>query len=153
MAWELTFAWPPSRKKKTKKANGKLITNDEEIIDRWKEYFQELLNNNDNEEEEQENKDTQYNGPHLNIPPPTREEVEQQVKKLQNHKSPGEDEITNELIKNGGEELINNLQELISDIWIKEQMPEEWTHAIIIPIYKKKGNKLECTEVYKSTKS
>lgn len=47
-----------------------------------------------------------------------REEVEQQVKKLKNQKSPGEDEVTAELIKNGGEELINKIHKLIQDIWM-----------------------------------
>ena len=47
----------------------------------------------------------------------TREEVEQAMKKLQNGKTAGEDEIVAEMLKNGGELMIDWLVEILQEVW------------------------------------
>jgi hypothetical protein len=68
---------------------------------------------------------------------PTYEEIEESFKKLKNGKAPREDNIIPEMIKYGGKQLANKLQELICAIWREEKMPmpADWETGIICPIF------------------
>ena len=68
----------------------------------------------------------------------TREEVEQAVKKLQNGKAAGEDEIVAEMQKNGGEVMFDWLLEILQEVWRTKQLPSEWKKSILAPVHKKK---------------
>jgi hypothetical protein len=62
---------------------------------------------------------------------------------MSNNKSPGIHNIPAELYKNG-QLLINKVHRLITGIWIEEKIPTDWKTNIIVPIYKNKGDKLQC---------
>ena len=53
------------------------------------------------------------------------------------------DEIPAELIKAGGGTICGEIHKLITSIWKKEKLPEEWKESIIVPIHKK-GDKTDC---------
>ena len=36
------------------------------------------------------------------------------------------------------------IHEILKKVWEEEQMPEEWMKSEIVPIYKQKGDPLEC---------
>ena len=76
------------------------------------------------------------------VPEPSASEVELAIDKLKSHKSPGVDQIPPELIKAGGRTICLEIRKLITYIWKKEKLPEEWKESIIVPIYKK-GNKTD----------
>jgi hypothetical protein len=59
---------------------------------------------------------------------------------LKNNKSPGEDNISAQLIKYGDKKLWEEIHTLIEIIWASEKMPETWRTAIICPIHKKGDN-------------
>jgi hypothetical protein len=63
------------------------------------------------------------------------------VKNLKNKRAPGEDGISAELIKRGGQRLWKEIYELIPIIWNTKDFPEDWRTASIRPIHKK-GSKL-----------
>jgi hypothetical protein len=63
---------------------------------------------------------------------------------MKNNRAPGKDLIAAELIKHGGSMLRRRIHRLIEEVWETEQMPQEWSTALICPIHKK-GNKLECS--------
>jgi len=63
---------------------------------------------------------------------------------MNNNKSPGIDNIPAELYKKGGGLLLNKILSLIKEIWREEKMPTDWTTNIIVPIYKNRGDKLQC---------
>jgi hypothetical protein len=46
------------------------------------------------------------------------------------------------MIKYGGKQLANKLQELICAIWREEKLPADWETGIMCPIFKK-GDKLD----------
>jgi hypothetical protein len=68
---------------------------------------------------------------------PSLVEVEVATVKLKSYKSPGTDQIPGKMIKAGGETLCSYIHELISSIWNKEGLPQQWKESIILPIPKK----------------
>jgi hypothetical protein len=115
--------------------NGILKTDKQEVLDRWKQYFADLMKtdrkigNQAQEEGTSEKK--------IEVEPPTYKEVSDIIKKLKENKAPGTDNIPAELIKCGGYILKHRMYKLILLIWNKEQSPTEWLQGIICPIYKK----------------
>ena len=55
----------------------------------------------------------------------------------------GTDGIYLELIKYGGNKLLNKMYELVRQIWEEERTREEWTETIIVPIHKR-GDRDRC---------
>ena len=72
------------------------------------------------------------------------DDVVEAIKKMSNHRAPGEDRFPAEVFKYGGMEVLNGLFKLIKKIWICEEMPQEWNTSIIIPLHKK-NDKTICT--------
>ena len=74
---------------------------------------------------------------------PSREEMEKAICNLKTNKTPGEDDIIAELIKNASQELEKRLHALMCKIWGDEKMPDDRKIGLIIPLFKK-GNKMKC---------
>ncbi|CAF5168798.1 unnamed protein product, partial [Rotaria magnacalcarata] len=74
----------------------------------------------------------------------TLDEVQQALQQMKNRKAPDKDNVTAELLKAGGIPVIKWLHEIFVDIWKNEQMVADWTLAIIIRLYKNKGDKKIC---------
>ncbi|KAL4103343.1 hypothetical protein QTP88_018720 [Uroleucon formosanum] len=68
---------------------------------------------------------------------PTKQEIYNIIKKLKNNKSPGENNVVAELLKNGGNAIKDEIWKMIKEIWETEVMPGEWNTAILCPIFKK----------------
>jgi len=71
-------------------------------------------------------------------PPPSREEILQQLNRRKKHKTPGEDRIQGKVLKNLDELKINKIQSIIESVWHEERPPKGWGTAFICPIHKKK---------------
>ena len=54
--------------------------------------------------------------------------------KLKGHQSPGIDQIPADLIKAVGRTIRFEIRKLITSIWNKETLPEEWKDSIIVSI-------------------
>lgn len=121
---------------------GNTLCEKEQIINRWAEYFEDLLNVDTQldatEEEIPENNATQPE-----VQPPTLEEVQRAIQAQKNNKAPGGDGIGAELLKKGGEKLAMQIHQLVVRIWEEETIPEEWNTGIICPLHKK-GDKRDC---------
>ena len=70
----------------------------------------------------------------------TENEVRAAVGNMKNGKAQGVDGITPEMVKAGGEKVIQILKDIFNNIFFKGLYPDSWSKAIIVPIYKK-GNK------------
>ncbi len=120
--------------------DGTLLTNKTNVLERWREHFDALLN----DEVEAEELDFGFpddEGAAVLIP--THQETVDAINSLKNNKAPGPDGIPAELLKNGGEELIGTMHEVIKQIWITETLPSTWLEGALCPLYKK-GDKLIC---------
>jgi sorting nexin-29 len=118
-----------------KDRNGSLLIEKGQILERWKEYFQEVFTMNGEIEEtmrEEINNDLD-----AQIEEPTYEEVKEVIQKRKNNKCPGPDNIVNEMIKKGGPALWHRPHYLIIKMWRREQIREEWKDSYICPVYKK----------------
>jgi hypothetical protein len=72
------------------------------------------------------------------------EKVEDALRKMKNGKAPGPSGLSSDLIKYAGRTGVNSLLEIFRDIERSEELPEEWSESLTIPIYKCKGDALEC---------
>ena len=72
------------------------------------------------------------------------EDVRKAVKKLKKGKSPGVDGITSEMFKYGGEALLEWLTRVCKVCVSEEKVPNDWVRAIVVPLYKGKGDRNDC---------
>jgi hypothetical protein len=68
------------------------------------------------------------------VPEPSVSEIDLAIEKRKSHKSPGFDQIPEEVIKAGGRTISCEIHILIISIWNKEELPEQWKESIIVPI-------------------
>uniref|UniRef100_A0A8D9AN49 Craniofacial development protein 2 n=1 Tax=Cacopsylla melanoneura TaxID=428564 RepID=A0A8D9AN49_9HEMI len=123
-----------------KNKNGEITTNDIEILKIWAQHFKELLNEDVPAPatlaiEEQISENTENK--------PTLREIQNAIKRMKNNRAPGDDNITAELLKYGGDAVETMMLEVIHTIWEQEKMPRSWTTGLLCPILKK-GDKTNC---------
>ena len=63
--------------------------------------------------------------------------------KPKNGKATGKDEITGEMIKGGGERVVEWIWRLCNMAFESGVMPEDWRSALIVLLYKSKGERTE----------
>jgi len=119
---------------------GDLVADSHSIVARWRNYFSQLFNVHEVKDDRQ----AEIHTAEPLVPEPSAAETELAIDKLKSHKSPGIDQIPAELIKVGGRTICLEIHKLITAIWKKEKLPEEWKELIIIPI-QKKGDKTDCS--------
>ena len=64
--------------------------------------------------------------------------------KFKNGKATGEDEITGEMIKGGSGRVVDWIQKLCNITFENSVVIEDWRSAVIVPLYKGKGERTEC---------
>ena len=114
--------------------DGQLYTSNQDILEQGKIHFSKRLNRPEPTEEIEISEPI---GPQLKIEPPTEFEIRKVIKSLKSRKAPGDDLMTSEMIKTGGERLAKEICKLIKKIWETKELPKEWDTSIIIPIFKK----------------
>ena len=73
--------------------------------------------------------------------PIRRMEVEVRVGKFKNGKAAGKDEVTGEMIKGGGDKVVDWILRLCNMGFQSGVVPEDWRCVMIVPQYKSKGEK------------
>ena len=131
-----------------KDKSGKLLLNSADRLERWRGYFNELFNvpsvidsnlideihidTISKDEEERQNA------------LPSIEEIRRALNQMKSRKAPGSDEITADILKAGGAPVIQRLHEIFTGVWQNEEMMTDWNLAILIKLYKNKGEKQLC---------
>ena len=62
---------------------------------------------------------------------------------MKNNKTPGSNGIRPEMLKYGGEELVQEIRRLIVECWESKKIPEQWEQAVLCPLLKK-GDNTKC---------
>ena len=122
-----------------KDEKGDLVADSHNIVARWRNYFSQLFKVHGVKNVGQ----VEIHTAEPLVLGPSVSEVELAIDELKSHKSPGIDQILAELIKAGGVTICLEIHKLITSIWKKEKLPEEWKESIIVPIHKK-GDKTDC---------
>ncbi|KAK3527969.1 hypothetical protein QTP86_013084 [Hemibagrus guttatus] len=118
---------------------GKLLASTGDIVRRWKEYFEDLLNPIDTPSvEEPEAEDSEVDSFI------TQAEVTEVVQQLLGGKAPGVDEIRPEYLKSLDVVGLSWLTRLCNIAWRSGTVPLDWVTRVVIPLFKK-GDRRVCS--------
>jgi hypothetical protein len=120
---------------------GDLLADPHKILNRWKNYFCELLNVHGAGGVRQ----TEMPTAEAFVPEPSASEVEVATGKLKRYKSPDVDQIRAELIQPGTETLSSDIHKLVKLIWSKQELSHQWKEPIVVPNHNK-GDKTDCSK-------
>ncbi|KAK3561816.1 hypothetical protein QTP86_014395, partial [Hemibagrus guttatus] len=124
-----------------KDRDGRVLTSEESVQRRWKEYFEELMN----EENEREKRVEGVNSVEQKVDKIRKYEVRKALKRMKSGKAVGPDDIPVEVWKCLGEAAVEFLTSLFNRVLESERMPEEWRRSVLVPIFKNKGDVQSCS--------
>ncbi|XP_065654616.1 uncharacterized protein LOC136081243 [Hydra vulgaris] len=124
-----------------KDKDGNVLSNEESVLGRWKEYFEELIN----QENGREGRLEEIEVVNQEVPQVSKEEVRAAIRRIKCGKAIGPDDIPVEACKCLGEIAVEFLTWLFKRILEGQKMSEEWRHSIMVPIFKNKGNVQSCS--------
>ncbi|KAK3543539.1 hypothetical protein QTP70_023870, partial [Hemibagrus guttatus] len=119
----------------------RVLTSEESVQRRWKEYFEELMN----EENEREKRVEGVNSVEQKVDKIRKDEVRKALKRMKSGKAVGPDNIPVEVWKCLGEAAVEFLTSLFNRVLESERMPEEWRRSVLVPIFKNKGDVQSCS--------
>ncbi|KAK3548418.1 hypothetical protein QTP70_012839 [Hemibagrus guttatus] len=124
-----------------KDRDGRVLTSEESVQRRWKEYFEELMN----EENDREKRVEGVNSVEQKVDKIRKDEVRKALKRMKSGKAVGSDDIPVEVWKCLGEAAVEFLTSLFNRVLESERMPEEWRRSVLVPIFKNKGDVQSCS--------
>ncbi|KAK3567105.1 hypothetical protein QTP86_009809 [Hemibagrus guttatus] len=124
-----------------KDRDGRVLTSEESVQRRWKEYFEELMN----EENERGKRVEGVNSVEQKVDKIRKDEVRKALKSMKSGKAVGPDDIPVEVWKCLGEAAVEFLANLFNRVLESERMPEEWRRSVLVPIFKNKGDVQSCS--------
>jgi len=124
-----------------KGTDGKTVTGEDEVKDRWKSYFEKLLN-----EEFDWNKDKLIEADKVNVPSEdiTFMEVKSAIARTKSNKAAGPSGVVAEMLKASGDAGILWVTDLCNKIVQEGKVPSDWRKSWMVKVYKGKGDALEC---------
>ncbi|WP_139267336.1 hypothetical protein, partial [Escherichia coli] len=123
-----------------KDRDGNVLTGATSVMERWKEYFEELMN----EENVREHRVEEVTVVEQEVAKISKDEVRKALKRMKSGKAVGPDDIPVEVWKCLGEVAVEFLTGLLNKILESERMPEEWRRSVLVPIFKNKGDVQSC---------
>ncbi|KAK3555889.1 hypothetical protein QTP86_029801, partial [Hemibagrus guttatus] len=124
-----------------KDRDGRVLTSEDSVQRRWKEYFEELMN----EENEKEKRVEGVNSVEQKVDKIRKDEVRKASKRMKSGKAVGPDDILVEVWKCLGEAAVEFLTSLFNRVLESERMPEEWRRNVLVPIFKNKDDVQSCS--------
>lgn len=117
--------------------DGNLITNEEEILERWSNHFSSLLRSTQNVAlEDNLDRSAHYRECEL-LDPPDEEEIEGTVQKFRNNQAPECDAIPAHHLETSSGEVTKVIRDLLHSIWLNKTFPDDLYIGLIIPLHKK----------------
>lgn len=123
--------------------NGQTITDKTEIVERWRQYCEDLMAETDPVQEDNVSDENIFTEPDI-----LRNEIETGIRSLRNHKSAGMDGIVAEMVKAAGDQGTEVMLRICNKIWTTGNWPKDWRKSVYIPLHKK-GDKEDC-KIYRT---
>ena len=122
-----------------KDADGVVITSVEEQTQLWKTHFETILNKE--APREVEDIPEREEDLHVNMDPPTANEVKSAIDNMKSGKAPGADGVSAEMLKAGGDVITETLTEILKEIslWQEGEIPVDWKTGLIVKLPKKEN--------------
>ena len=114
----------------------RVLVEDLKIFERWREYYQKLMN----EHNPREGRNEQQAEVEGDITAITSAEMEMALRNMKNGKATGPDNLPVEVWKSLGRTGVNFLKEALNNITDEEKITDIWRKSILIPIFKNKGD-------------
>ena len=121
------------------------LTKKTDILNRWAEHYGTLFSDTRSVEDASLDSIQQLPVKHELDEPPSFDEVQTAVRKTNSHKAPGIDGLPAEVYKYGGDQLLEKLTSLFTLCWSKGEVPGDLRDAVIVSLYKNKGEKSDCS--------
>jgi hypothetical protein len=121
----------------------RLLVKDENIKNRWREYFDKLFN--DKSKKIAIELDDSIDTNRRFVRRIQESEVKEALKKIKIGNVLGPDDIPIEIWRCLGDIAIVWLTKLFNTIFRSNKMPDEWRRSILVPIFKNKGDIQSCT--------
>ncbi|KAK0152855.1 LINE-1 reverse transcriptase [Merluccius polli] len=118
---------------------GALLTSTRDVVDRWKEYFEDLLNPTGTPSGKEAGPGDSGVGS-----PISGAEVAEVVRKLLGGRAPGVDEVRPEFLKALDVVGLSWLTRLCSITWKSGAVPLDWQTGVVVPLFKK-GDRRVCS--------
>ena len=130
---------------KVKDKNGRLLKEGNAVRERWREHFKDLADVGNRGKAVITCMGMTDGGGRLKVQGPIkRREVRRAIGRLKMGKAAGVDGITAEMLKFGGEVVIDWMHLICSMAWKQGVVPDDWVKAILVPVYKGKGSRDDC---------
>ena len=127
-----------------KSKDGVMLTEPAQVLDRWAEHFNGVLNQDSEFDMSILDEIPQWDVNMSLAALPTLDEVMASIKQLTSGKSPGDDGIPPDIYKHGGTAVAEELLELFTKIWHEGQVVQDFRDASIAHLYKNKGDRACC---------
>ncbi len=126
--------------------DGELGRGESELKRIWKGHFEQLMNNEAEGETVVTSMGTEAGRGRVPIQREIgRSEVGKAIARLKCGKAMGMDGITAEMLKYGGDAVVEWMLLISERAWKEGEVPDDWKKAIIVPLYKSKGSRSECS--------
>ena len=128
-------------------ADGTLLSDRASVMARWQDHFTTRLNRPLLSPPSTLLTEASASTPDplIDTFPPTLIETHKAANKVKAGKAPGSCGVYPEYILHGGTAALRTLHSIFTRVWEDEVIPEEWHQGIIIPLYKRKGSRSDCS--------
>jgi hypothetical protein len=127
----------PTRKVGVRKTDGLMCAGQNEVLERWREHFNKILNVPSIFRQDVTDNIKQEPVREWMRNPPSIEEIEAAMVKLKFKKAAGNNGILPEMVRCGGRVLAQWLADIVTKIWKEGGEIQAWKDAVMIPIPKK----------------
>ena len=127
-----------------KSKDGTVLTEPDQILGRWAEHFNGVLNQDSSFDRSVLEDIPQWDINTSLAELPTIEEIHLCIRQLNCGKAPGEDGIPPDIYVHGGVAIAEQLLIIFTRVWEDGEVPQDFKDATIVHLYKNKGDRMTC---------
>lgn len=123
--------------------DGTLLTEDKKVLERWEEYYTDMLSKEQQAVENNDNNNDNMPLLRINTRAPSEGEIKNAIIGLKSGKAAGADNLPADILKVDKDLIAKVLHPIIRHVWETEEVPSHWKDGLIVKI-PKKGDLTHC---------